>query len=88
MKLVKLLCLIILGLIVSNVIVANAAVDESVTVKSINAEITKLSEQNIVLKQQIASLGSLNHIADKVEAMGFVESPQIVSLSNSSVALR
>lgn len=88
MKLVKLFSLIIFFLVVTNVVVANAAVDESVAVKSINAEITSLSNQNIVLKQQIAALGSLANIESKVEAMGFVESPQIVSLTSSSVALR
>lgn len=88
MKLVKLFSLIIFFLVVTNVVVANAAVDESVAVKSINAEIANLSNQNIVLKQQIAALGSLSNIQSKVEAMGFVESPQIVSLTNSSVALR
>ncbi len=88
MKLVKLLSLIIFGLVIANVIIANTAVDESINVKSINAEITSLSNQNIVLRQQIAALGSLTSIQGKIEAMGFVESPQIVSLSNSSVALR
>lgn len=88
MKLVKLFSLIIFLLVVTNVVVANAAVDESVAVKSINAEIASLNNQNIVLKQQIAALGSLSNIQGKIEAMGFVESPQIVSLSNSSVALR
>lgn len=88
MKLVKLFSLVIFFLVVTNVVVANAAVDESVEVKSINAEITSLSNQNIVLKQQIAALGSLSNIQSKIEAMGFVESPQIVSLSSSSVALR
>ena len=88
MKLVKLFSLVIFFLVVTNVVVANAAVDESVEVKSINAEITSLSNQNIVLKQQIAALGSLTNIQSKIEAMGFVESPQIVSLTSSSVALR
>ena len=88
MKLVKLLSVLIFMLVVGNVVVANAAVDESVTVKSINAEITSLNEQNIVLKQQIASLGSLSHISTIAEAQGFVETPQIVSLTNSTVALR
>ncbi len=88
MKLVKLLSFIIFFLVLTNVVVANAAVDESVAVKSINAEITSLSNQNIVLKQQIAALGSLSNIQSKIEAMGFVENPQIVSLSSSSVALR
>ncbi len=88
MKLVKLLSVIIFMLVIGNVVVANAGVDESVTVKSINGEISSLSEQNIVLKQQIAALGSLSHIEDLAEAKGFVESPQIVSLSTSTVALR
>ncbi|GAB4027452.1 MAG: hypothetical protein Fur0011_5570 [Candidatus Microgenomates bacterium] len=88
MKLVKLFSLIIFFLVVTNVVVANTAVDESVAVKSINAEIASLSNQNIVLRQQIAALGSLSNIQSKVEAMGFVESPQIVSLKSSSVALR
>ena len=47
MKLVKLFSLVIFFLVVTNVVVANAAVDESVEVKSINAEITSLSNQKI-----------------------------------------
>ncbi len=88
MKLVKLLGVIIFALIIGNVMLANNAVDESVTVKAISAEISALSDQNLILKQQIAALGSLNHIAQKAEALGYVENPQIVSLSHSSVALR
>lgn len=89
MKLVKLLGVVIALLLIGNVVVANAAVDESVTVKSMSAEIEALTQDNLTLKQQIASAGSLTQIASRLEALGFVESPSIMTVSNtSSVALR
>ncbi len=88
MKLVKLLGVVIFVLVLGNVTLANNAVDESVSVKAVSAEIAALTDQNLVLKQQIAALASLTHIAAKAESLGYVESPQVVSLTSSSVALR
>jgi len=89
MKLIKLLSLVIASLLIGNVIVANTAVDESVTVKTMSAEIQALTEQNQGLKQQIASTGSLTAISNRVEALGFVETPKVMAVTvSSTVALR
>lgn len=89
MKLIKLLSLIIASLLIGNVVIANTAVDESVTVKTMSAEIQALTQQNLALKQQIASNGSLTAIANRVEALGFVETPKVMAVTvSSTVALR
>lgn len=89
MKLIKLLFVVIALLLVGNVVVANQAVDESVTVKAISADISALTAQNQSLRSQVAAAGSLSHIAERVTELGFVETPQIVSLvPTSTVALR
>lgn len=89
MKLVKLLFIVIAALLIGNVIVANSAVDESVSVKTISAEIENLTQQNIVLKQDIAQAGSLTKIASRVEELGFVDTPKVMTVNNTSnVALR
>lgn len=89
MKLIKLLGFVIATLLICNVVVANTAVDESVTVKTVSAEIEALTQQNILLKQQIASTGSLTAIASRIEALGFVETPKVMAITvNNTVALR
>jgi hypothetical protein len=88
MKLVKLLCLIIAALLITNVVVANTAVDESVVVKSLGAEIEGLTQEKLKLSQDEARLGSIQNITPRIEAMGFVDAPTIVSLSTPSLASR
>lgn len=89
MKLIKLLTVVIASLLIGNVIIANTAVDESVTVKTVSAEIEALTQQNLLLKQQIAGIGSLTAIASRIEAMGFVETPKVMAVTvSSTVALR
>lgn len=88
MKLVKLLAIVIALLLIGNVVVANAAVDESVTVKVMSAEIEALSQENLRLKQTIAETGSLTRIAERSESLGFVMIPKVVTLSTSSLASR
>lgn len=88
MKLVKLLCLVIAALLITNVVVANTAVDESVVVKTLAVEIEGLTQEKIILSQNVASLGSVQNISPRIEALGFVEMTTIVSLSTSSLASR
>jgi cell division protein FtsL len=88
MKLAKLLFVVIAGLLIGNVIVANTAVDESVTVKVMSAEIEAMSQANLQLKQEIAATGSLTRIAERAETLGFVSVPKVVTLTTSSLASR
>lgn len=88
MKLVKLLAVVIVALLIGNVVVANTAVDESVTVKVMMAEIEALTQENMRLKQTVASTGSLTRIAERAESLGFVAIPKVMSLTTSSLASR
>lgn len=89
MRLIKLLFAIIVVLLIGNVAVANTAVDESIVVKNVSAEIEALTQQNLALKQQIAQAGALTRVETHLEAMGFVESPKVMTLGGvSNVALR
>ncbi len=89
MKLIKFLFVIIVGLVIGNVTLTNRTVDESIVVAGLTADIAELQNQNIILRAQVASAGSLGSLTAKIEEAGFVSSPTIVSVQNpSSVALR
>lgn len=89
MKLVKLLGMVIVVLLIGNVVLANTAVDESLTVKAVSAEIEALEQRNLNLKQTIAKEGSLQQISLRLEASGYVTTPRVVTLNTTSaVALR
>lgn len=88
MKLVKLLSIVIVALLIGNVVIANNAVDESVVVKTLSAEIERLNQENLKLSQESARLGSIQAASPRIEAMGFVETPVVVSLTTPSLASR
>jgi len=88
MKIVKLFSGVIALLLILNVIIANQAVDESVQVSRLTREIDSLTQTNITLHQVVSQAGSLTQLKSRIEAAGFIENPQIVSLSASSLASR
>lgn len=84
MKLIKILFIVIIGLVITNVTLTNRTVDEGVVVSNLTKEISSLRDQNTILASQVAELGSLSAVSAKLEAAGYVETPKIVSLTNSS----
>ena len=89
MKLFKLLSLIIVALVIVNVTLTNRAVDQVGEVNHLSAEITRLSNDNNLLKADIARLGSLTELASRLTEAGFTDQPVVVALPTPvSVASR
>jgi len=89
MKLIKFLFVVIVTLVIGNVTLTNRTVDESIVVAGLTADVAELQNQNIILRAQVASAGSLGSLTAKIKEAGFVASPTIVSVqTTSSVAYR
>lgn len=88
MKMIKLLCIVIAALVVTSVTFSNHSLDDSQRVSDLSNEILELEKNNTVLRSQIADAGSLTKMNERVMAMGFVTTPQIVSLPAGSIASR
>ncbi len=89
MKIVKLLSVLIVMLVIGNVTLTNRSVDDSLYVAELTKNIQTLNSNNLIRETRIAELGSLPQLTAKIEAAGFVATPQIVALPTpSSVALR
>lgn len=89
MKLIKILFVVIIILVIGNVTLTNQTLDEGFFVSKLNEEIVQIQNDNTILRSQVASIGSLSNLSDKLEAAGFVESPKVVSIPTpSSVATR
>ncbi len=69
---------------------SNRSVDQSIIISNLDQQISKLQDQNTLLKAQVASTGALTSINDKIVAAGFTEPAKIASLKigSSVVALR
>lgn len=89
MKLIKLLFAVIVGLVITNVTLTNRSVDESIVLSDLNAEISKIQNENTILRSQVAEAGSLGNLSFRLAEAGFTTSPTIVSISTPvSVATR
>lgn len=89
MKLIKALFVIIIVLVIGNVTLTNRTVDEGVVVANLSNEITRLQNENTIMKAQIAQAGSLGSLSEKIAEAGFVESAKVATLqSATSVASR
>ncbi len=89
MKLIKFLFFIIVVLVIGNVTLTNRTVDESLVMASLNREIAALQNENTIMRAQVASLGSLGNLSQRISDAGFVASPTVATLSiTSSVASR
>lgn len=89
MKLIKFLSFIIVSLVVANVTLTNASVDDRLVVSSLSQEISSLENELTILRAQVADLGSIKNLTPRLEAMGFTDTPKVVSLPTvSAVASR
>lgn len=89
MKLIKLLSFVILALVITNVTLTNRSVDESIVVADLSRDITSLQKENTILKAQVAALGSLTDLEQKIAEAGFTASPKVASVTTvSSLASR
>lgn len=89
MKLVKLLAIFIVALVVSSVTLSNHSLDDSDRVADLNRELEVLEHQNTILRAELAEVGSLTQVASRIEELGFVENPPVVTLTiPGNVALR
>ena len=84
MKLIKLLFAVITLLVITNVTLTNRSVDESLVVADLSRDITSLQKENTILKAQVASLGSLGTIREKIAEAGFTAAPKVASITTSS----
>ena len=89
MKLVKLFFVVIAGLVLTSVTLSNHSLDDSEKVSALSQEVIQLEKDNTVLRAEIAEAGSLTKLSGRVEELGFVGSPQVVTLTRTgAVALR
>lgn len=90
MKLVKLLCVAILGLVIANVTVSNKSLDQSLTMTVLAKEITTLEKETSILEAEIAMSASLPALEIRIAEAGFVPADKIMAIgaSASTVALR
>jgi hypothetical protein len=80
---------IIAGLVVTSVTLSNHSLDDSQRVSDLSVEIIELEKSNTIIRASIADAGSLTKLSNRVEELGFVEVPKVVSLGAvGPVALR
>lgn len=84
MKLIKFLFFVIVVLVIANVTLTNRSVDESLVMSSLNRDIASLQNENTILRAQVAGLGSLDNLSQKIAEAGFVSTPKVATLTTTS----
>lgn len=72
--------------IVMQFVVSNHLVSIGKNTQILDREISKLNEENEVIRQKIASVTSLSYLETKAVELGFVKTVHILSLSPPDVA--
>lgn len=89
MKIIKLLSFVIVALVIANVTLTNKSVDESLVVSNLSRDIAAIQNENMILKAEVASAGSIKELSPRIQAAGFESTLNIASLpSVSNVASR
>lgn len=83
----KLLPILAIFLILGEFVITNELADLGQRVQRIDHEIDKVSEANIVLRQQVASASSLLTIAEKANAAGLTQLPKYIVIGREEFAL-
>lgn len=84
MKLIKLLTFVIVILFVGNITISNHSLDDSKKTAQLASEVAGLTHELTILKSLVAESTSLTSASTKVAAIGFSETPKIVTLGVTS----
>ena len=77
------LFLSIIALSVARVVVSNGMSTSGIDLDKIQASASSYKIQNAILKEKLLSITSLEYVASKASALGFVESKTSISLTKS-----
>ena len=83
MKLIKLLCIIIVGLVITSVTFANHGLDQSLEMTKLNQDIVALAKENSLKEATLAKATSLATLETRIEQAGFKTPTRVLAVGSS-----